>query len=377
VSAAVVGVLFVNVAVAARALESLTVQVTRFPLQAPPQPRNAWPAPGLAVSVALAPALKCWTQVFAGPVDAHAPADVDTAPRPTTLIVSVPGVPADVNVADTLRAAVMLTVHFGVVPEHEPPQPPKVAALPGVAVSVTVVPELKVALHVVPPLPQLIEAPVTRPGPETETLSGNVPAAPPLKLAVTDFDASNVTVHVIAVPVHAPLQPVKVAPPVGVAVRVAVDPATWFGLLQVVAPPPQLIPPPVTVPFPATATLSVKPVPLVPPLKVAVTLLAELMSTKQVVDVPLQAPPHPTKVDPVAAVAVRVTDVFWVKAAPQMVAPLPQLMAPEPAVTVPFPVTLTDRSGEKVAVTLLSASIVTVHVEPTPSHPPPVQPVKT
>src|SRR5204863_3031953 len=114
----------VNVAVAASAFDSLTVQVARLPLHAPAQPRNAWPDAGLADSLAVAPALKCWTQVFARPVDAHAPADVDTAPRPTTLIVSVPGVPAAVNVADTLRAEVMLTVHLGAVPAQAPPQPP-------------------------------------------------------------------------------------------------------------------------------------------------------------------------------------------------------------------------------------------------------------
>jgi len=303
---------------------------------------------------------------------------VDTEPRPTTLIVSVPGFPVEANVAVTPRAAVMLTVHLGAVPLHAPPQPENVAPLVGVAVSVIVVPELNVALHALPPLPQLIEAPVTRPGPETDTFNGNVlEPEPPLNVAITVFDASKVTVQVVAVPVQAPLQPVNVAPAPGVAVSVALDPAVRFALVQVVAPFPQLIPLPVTVPLPTTDTLSVKPPPVVPPPNVAVTLLAELMRTTQVVDVPLQAPPQPTKLAPVAGEAVRVTDAFWVKAAPQMVAPLPQLMAPEPAVTVPLPVTLTDRSGEKVAVTVFAASIVIVQVEPTPSQPPPVQPAKT
>ena len=175
------------------------------------------------------------------------------------------------NVAEMLRAAVILTEHVGPVPLQEPPQPPNVAPLAGVAVSVTVVPELNVALQAVAPFPQLIEAPATRPAPETDTVSGKVPAEPPLNVAITFFDASNVSEHVVPVPAHAPLQPVKVAPGAGVAVRVAPEPAAWFGLVQVVAPWPQLIPLPVTVPFPTTDTLRLKPA-AVPPLKVAVTL---------------------------------------------------------------------------------------------------------
>jgi hypothetical protein len=177
------------------------------------------------VSVVVAPALKRWTHRLAPPVDAQAPAEVETAPRPTTLIVSVPGAPAAVNVAETLRAAVMLTEHVGLVPLQEPPQPPNRAPLAGVAVSVIVVPALKVAPQVLAPFPQLIAAPDTRPAPETVTFSGNVPDEPPLNVATTFFDASKVSVQVGVVPVQEPLQPVKVAPAVGVAVRVAVEPA--------------------------------------------------------------------------------------------------------------------------------------------------------
>jgi hypothetical protein len=283
-----------------------------------------------------------------------------------------------VNVAETLFAAVMLTVHLGVVPAHAPPQPPKVAALPGVAVNVTVVPELKVALHVLAPLPQLIDAPVTRPGPETDTLSGNVPAAPPLKLAVTVFDASNVTVQLVAVPLQAPLQPVKVAPAAGVAVSVMVEPAAWFGLVQVVAPAPQLIPVPVTVPLPATETVRVKPVPPVPPLKVAVTFFDWFIATVQVVAVPPQAPVQPRKVAPLAGEATSETVAPEAKFAAQMVAPPPQLIAPLPPVTLPFPLIATDRTFDwaKVAVTVVSVVIVTVQVGVVPAQPP-AQPVKT
>ncbi|HEY3086736.1 MAG TPA: hypothetical protein VGJ59_01560, partial [Jatrophihabitantaceae bacterium] len=234
-------------------------------------------------------------------------------------------------------------------------------------------PELKVAVQVLAPLPQLIEAPVTRPGPETETLSGNVPADPPLNVATTVFDASKVTVQVVAVPVQAPLQPVKVAPAVGVAVRVAVEPAAWFGLVQVVAPAPQLIPPPVTVPFPTTDTLRVKPVPpVVPPLKAAVTFFDWFIATVQVVAVPPQAPVQPVKVAPVAGVATSETVAPDAKFAEQMFAPAPQLIAPVPPLTLPLPLTVTVNSivCVNVAVTLRTSSMVTVQVGVVPVHAP-------
>ena len=63
------------------------------------------------------------------------------------------GVPAfiSVNVAVTLLAAVMLTVQLP-VPVQAPLQPVKVLPVTGVAVSVTLAPLVKDALHVVPQL---------------------------------------------------------------------------------------------------------------------------------------------------------------------------------------------------------------------------------
>ena len=254
VSVACVGVLFVKVAATVCAVVSLTVQTRVFTLQAPPHPMKPCPAAGFAVSLTVAPALKCWVHVFAAPVLAQAPAALETAPRPLTLSVSVPGVPPPplpLNVAETLRAAVMTTVHVVAFPEQAPPQPVKVWPLAGVAISVTLVPELKVALHVVAPLPQLMLVPVTLPAPATETVSGS-PLVPPVKVAVTLSDWVNVTVQLVTVPEQAPPQPVKVAPVDGVARSTAVDPDGWLALVQVVAPPPQLIPPPVIVPLPVT-----------------------------------------------------------------------------------------------------------------------------
>jgi hypothetical protein len=228
------------------------------------------------------------------------------------------------------------------------------------------------------PLPQLMPLPATRPAPATDTVSGNV-VDPPAKVAVTDFDALKVTVQVVDVPVQAPPQPLKVAPVPGAAFSVTVEFAAWFALVHVVAPAPQLIPPPVTVPLPVTDTLSVKPVPPppVPPEKVAVTLLDWLIDTVQVVALPPQAPVQPTKVPPVAGVATSETVAPIAKFAEQISAPPPQLIAPLPPVTLPWPLIATESTlaCANVAVTAVSAVIVTVHVGVVPVQPP-VQPEK-
>ena len=83
----------------------------------------------------------------------------------------MPGAPPPVNVAVTLFAADMVTAHALAVPVHAPLQPLKSAPEAGAAVSVTVDPAVWPALHVEPPLPQLMPLPVTRPAPVTETES--------------------------------------------------------------------------------------------------------------------------------------------------------------------------------------------------------------
>jgi hypothetical protein len=111
-----------------------------------------------------------------------------------------------------------------------------------------------------------------------------------------------VLVQVVLVPVQAPLQPVKVDPVAGVAVRVTLVPLLKDAL-QVL---PQLIPDgaEVTVPVPVPALATVKA--NVGRANVAVTLRAVVILTVQV-PVPVQAPLQPVKVDPLAAAAVRVT----------------------------------------------------------------------
>ena len=73
-------------------------------------------------------------------------------------------------------------------------------------------------------------------------------------------------------------------------------------------------------------------------MKVADTLCAEFIITMQL-PVPLQAPPQPVKLQPLAGVAVKVTGVPLEKFALQVA---PQLMPAGELVTVPLPVLLTE-----------------------------------
>jgi hypothetical protein len=105
----------------------------------------------------------------------------------------------------------------------------------------------------------------------------------------------------LTAPVQAPPQPLKVAPPVGVAVNVTgVPPAK-----SAVQTEGQLIPVGelVTVPLPETLTMRAS----MPNCgNVAVTLSAALIVTVQL-PLPLQAPPQPLKFMPAAGIASSVT----------------------------------------------------------------------
>src|SRR3989442_12043643 len=111
--------------------------------------------------------------------------------------------------------------------------------------------------------------------------------------------------------------------------------------------------------------------------KVAVTVVAA-ESVMTHVPVPLQPPPlQPVKAEPAAGAAVSVTAVPLVKLAEHVA---PQVIPAGELVTVPLPVpallTVSATVGRaKVAVTVVAALRVTVHV-PVPEQPPPVQPVK-
>src|SRR5207249_2160633 len=168
-----------------------------------------------------------------------------------------------------------------------------------------------------------------------------------------------------------PLQPVKVEPAAGGAVSVTTVPLP--NEAEHVAP--QEIPTGalVTVPLPAPLGLTVS---VKVGVKVAVTVVAVLSVTVHV-PVPEQPPPlQPVKVEPAAGGAVSVTTVPLANEAEHVA---PQAIPAGALVTVPLPaplgLTVSVKSGTKVAVTVVSAPSVTVH-GPVPAQPPPLQPVK-
>jgi hypothetical protein len=157
------------------------------------------------------------------------------------------------------------------------------------------------------------------------------------KVAVTVFAASMVTEQ-FPVPAHEmplPLQPEKVKPAPGVATSTTVVPL-WKSNAQVA---PHAIPDGlllVTVPVPVLLTVSVN---FGIGLNVAVTFLTAFIVTAQLVEVPVQAPPQPPNVYPLAGVAVRITFSPLEKSAEHVD---PQLIPAGTLVTVPLPLWLID-----------------------------------
>jgi hypothetical protein len=131
--------------------------------------------------------------------------------RKTPIIAGV--LPVKFAVTETLAARV--TVQLPTPLQPPPLQPKKLAPASGVGVSVTVVPFLDAIEQVEPqsiPDGELCTFPL----PCFDTTRLTLCAA---NVAVTDLLALMDTAHV-PVPVHAPLQPVKVDPVTGVAVNV-------------------------------------------------------------------------------------------------------------------------------------------------------------
>ena len=74
-------------------------------------------------------------------------------------------------------------------------------------------------------------------------------------------------------------------------------------------------------------------------MNVAVTLSSLFIVKAQAGLVPLQAlPVQPAKTEPASAVAVRATEVPWLRITLHLVPPLPQLMLPRALFTFPEPV---------------------------------------
>ena len=172
---------------------------------------------------------------------------------------------------------------------------------------------------------------VTVPEPVPALVTVRVKVDPPVvKVAVTVWAWVIDTTH-DPVPVHAPDQPVKVAPRPGLAVNVTDVPEAYDSVQSV----PQLIPAGVlrTEPGPTVVTVSVNG----PPpdtLNVAVTDRAWVIDTTHD-PVPVHAPDQPAKVEPAAGAAVNVTEV---PEAYDSVQSVPQLMPVGVLVTVPEPV---------------------------------------
>jgi hypothetical protein len=132
----------------------------------------------------------------------------------------------------------------------------KVEPVVVVAVRVISVPELKVAEQV---LPQLIPAGLLVTVPVPVPLFATVRlyvVGVVVNVAVTLLAASSVTKQ-LPVPVHAPLQPVKVEPVAGVALNATLVPPTKLELHDAPQSIPLGLEPTVPLPVPAFDTLSV------------------------------------------------------------------------------------------------------------------------
>jgi hypothetical protein len=247
-----------------------------------------------------------------------------SAPKRETHVRFDPGV----NVAVTLWAAFMVTAQEP-LPEHAPLQPEKNDPAAAVGLSVTTVPPAKLALQLpgqLMPAGELVTVPEPVPASATESV-----CACSVNVAVTAMAAVMETVQAPVPEQPPPLQPAKVDPTDGPAVRVTEIPFAKLAL-QVA---PQLIPAGelVTVPPPAPALETVSVCEEL--LNVAGTFWAAFIVTTHV-PVPEQPPPlQPAKVDPAEGNAVNVTTVAVAKLALQVA---PQLMPAGKLVTVPPPV---------------------------------------
>ena len=126
------------------------------------------------------------------------------------------------NVPVTDRASFIVIVHVVAVPLHAPSHPLNRAWVPGIAVSVTIVPTLKLAEQLAP---QMIPAGslVTAPAAEPREVTVNVTEIA-ANVAVTVVAALTVTVQVPVPLHHPPLHPANADPAAAVAVSDTVVP---------------------------------------------------------------------------------------------------------------------------------------------------------
>jgi hypothetical protein len=138
-----------KVAVTCLAASTLTTQVDAVPVHAPDQPANAEPLFGVAVKVTLVPDAKLALQ--AEPQEMPAGLLV-TGPLPAPALETVKAYEGTIrlNVAVTFLAALIVTTQVAAVLVQAPVHPANTDPLLGVAVSVTLAPEAKLALHAEP-----------------------------------------------------------------------------------------------------------------------------------------------------------------------------------------------------------------------------------
>lgn len=170
------GPIWANVANIVRAEFMVTVHVC-VPVQAPLHPVNVDPDAGTVVSVTVLPLVKFAEHVTPQLMD---PSLLVTVPPPVPCLLTV-RTNVCVKIADTVCAEFMVTVH-ACMPEQAPLHPAKTDPGAGSAVSVTVVPLLKFAVHVTPQLMDpslLVTVPFPAPCLEIVSVSGApVPVKP-------------------------------------------------------------------------------------------------------------------------------------------------------------------------------------------------------
>jgi len=207
--------LVLNVALAARAAVIESVQVVAVPVQAPLQPAKSELPAGAGVKVTMVPLMNEEEQVAPQSMPAG---ELVTVPLPVPALVTVNVNDGSENVAVADRAALIATVHVAAVPVQLPVQPPKIEPPDDAAVSVTEVPLVYEAEHVVPqlmPAGELVTVPL--PLPDLVTVRVNVGA---VKVAVTDVAVLTVTVQAPVPEQPPPLQPANVEPAAAAAVNV-------------------------------------------------------------------------------------------------------------------------------------------------------------
>ena len=334
----------------------MTVQVLAEVVSQPSQPVNVAPVTGVAVSVTVEPLENDAEHV--NPHEMPAGELVTVAP----IAVTSSGCRLAVNVAVTDWAAVIVTAHVP-RPVQAPDQPANVEPGAGVAVSVTAVPNEKVAKQVAPQsMGGGVELTLPKPLPAFAT---DRPNDWSVNTAPTLFAASIVTLQ-SPVPEQAPVQPLKLEPALGEAESDTIVPAVK-GALQAA---PQKMPAgvEVTVPLPSASFTTSRS--NVAGENVAVTVCAALI-VRVHAPVPVHAPDQPANVEDASGVAVSVTRVpdenELLQAAPQKIASGDEVTVPLPA-PARFTVSVYVTSVN-VAVTFLAASIVTTQA-PVPVHAP-------